>query len=63
DKGVVAGTTSYGIEFCSAVAWDNVVAVQFHPEKSGDIGLRVYSNFVRLAETSKMENAWKSSPR
>ena len=29
DDGVVAGTTSYGVEFCSAVAWDNVVAVQF----------------------------------
>ncbi|MCH8109719.1 MAG: imidazole glycerol phosphate synthase subunit HisH [Chloroflexi bacterium] len=63
DKGVVAGTTSYGIEFCSAVAWDNVVAVQFHPEKSGDIGLKMYRNFASLVETSKMESAWKSSPR
>ena len=63
DKGVVAGTTSYGIEFCSAVAWDNVVAVQFHPEKSGDIGLKMYRNFAALVETSKMESAWKSSPR
>ena len=46
---VVAGTTTYGLEFCSAVAWDEVVAVQFHPEKSGASGLKLYENFVRLA--------------
>ena len=47
-ESVVAGTTTYGIEFCSAVAWDNVVAVQFHPEKSGTNGLKLYESFVRL---------------
>ena len=46
---MVAGTTEYGVEFCSAVAWDAVLAVQFHPEKSGPIGLKLYKNFVRLA--------------
>ena len=35
DESVVLGTTSYGLDFCSAAVWDNVVAVQFHPEKSG----------------------------
>ena len=50
DKGVVLGTTSYGLDFCSAAAWDNVVAVQFHPEKSGDLGLRIYRQFVDLVE-------------
>ena len=49
-KSLVVGATSYGVEFCSAVAWDNVVAVQFHPEKSGAVGLRIYRNFVRLVE-------------
>ena len=48
DKGVVAGVTNYGIDFCSAVAWENVAAVQFHPEKSGVVGLRMYRNFVSL---------------
>ena len=48
DRGLVAGTTTYGVEFCSAVAWDNVAAVQFHPEKSGDTGLMLYRNFVGL---------------
>ncbi len=48
DRALVAGTTTYGVEFCSAVAWDNVAAVQFHPEKSGDTGLMIYRNFVGL---------------
>jgi glutamine amidotransferase len=53
DEGVRVGTTTYGVDFCSAVAWDNVVAVQFHPEKSGEIGLRLYSNFVDMVAESK----------
>ena len=52
ESSLVAGTTTYGIEFCSATAWDNVVAVQFHPEKSGANGLQLYENFVRLAAKS-----------
>ena len=52
-KSVVAGTTTYGVEFCSAAAWDNVVAVQFHPEKSGTVGLRLYRNFVQLVEGAR----------
>ena len=51
DRTVVAGTTTYGVEFCSAAGWDKVFAVQFHPEKSGATGLRLYENFVRLAGT------------
>jgi glutamine amidotransferase len=50
DESVVLGTTSYGLDFCSAAAWDNVVAVQFHPEKSGDLGLRIYRQFIDLVE-------------
>jgi glutamine amidotransferase len=53
DRSVLAGTTTYGVDFCSAVAWDNVVAVQFHPEKSGAVGLRLYDNFVGLVSTTK----------
>jgi len=45
----VAGTTDYGVSFCSIYARDNVVATQFHPEKSGRMGLRIYQNFVTLA--------------
>lgn len=41
------GSTSYGIEFVSAVARDNLFAVQFHPEKSAEAGLRLLQNFTR----------------
>ena len=50
DEDLVAGTTEYGARFCSVVARDNLVATQFHPEKSGPLGLRVYENFVRYAQ-------------
>ena len=49
-KAGVVGTTEYGLPFCSAYARDNVVATQFHPEKSGPVGLRIYRNFVEMAE-------------
>ena len=54
DKNIVAGITNYGIDFCSAVAWDNVAAVQFHPEKSGAVGLRIYRNFLSLVSRQKI---------
>ena len=46
----VLGTTEYGLPFCSVYARDNVVATQFHPEKSGPVGLRIYRNFVAMGE-------------
>jgi len=46
--GLEIGRTEYGIEFTSAVARDNVVATQFHPEKSGEIGLKLLGNFISL---------------
>ncbi len=49
DKSVVFGETDYGLTFCSAIARDNLIATQFHPEKSGESGLRLYDNFVKLA--------------
>jgi len=49
DKSLVAGETEYGIRLCSVIARDNVIATQFHPEKSGELGLRMYGNFIKLA--------------
>ncbi len=46
DAGVIAATTSYGPSFVSAVAKDNVLAVQFHPEKSQGAGLALLARFV-----------------
>lgn len=51
DSTIVAATTHYGVEFASAVAVDNIWAVQFHPEKSGDVGLTLLSNFARAVRT------------
>lgn len=48
DERVIAATTSYGIDFCAAVWKDNVVATQFHPEKSQDVGLTILKNFATL---------------
>jgi glutamine amidotransferase len=49
DKSLVAGETEYGTTFCSIIAKDNLVATQFHPEKSGESGLKMYENFLKLA--------------
>ncbi len=46
-EGLSAGMTNYGIPFTSAVAQDNIFAVQFHPEKSARDGLSLLSNFMR----------------
>jgi glutamine amidotransferase len=47
DQTDVAATADYGIEVCAAVARGNIVGTQFHPEKSGAAGLRIYVNFVK----------------
>ncbi len=52
DKSLIAGETEYGIPICSVIARENLVATQFHPEKSGELGLRMYDNFLKLAKIS-----------
>jgi glutamine amidotransferase len=47
DVSLIAGTTDYGVRFTSAIAYENLFATQFHPEKSADVGLRLLANFVR----------------
>jgi glutamine amidotransferase len=49
DPALALGETEYGVTFPSMVARDNVVATQFHPEKSSRNGLRLYANFIRWA--------------
>jgi len=49
DRSIVVGETDYGVTFCSAIARGNLLATQFHPEKSGEAGLRLYDNFLKLA--------------
>ena len=49
ETSLALATTDYGISFCSVIARGNLIATQFHPEKSGNVGLRVYENFLRFA--------------
>ncbi|HWO94346.1 MAG TPA: imidazole glycerol phosphate synthase subunit HisH [Dehalococcoidia bacterium] len=49
DAAVIAGETEYGVSFPSVLVRGNLVATQFHPEKSGEAGLRIYANFLRAA--------------
>jgi glutamine amidotransferase len=53
DMSVVAGTTSYGVSMCSMVIKDSLIATQFHPEKSGEHGLKMYANFLKIALSTR----------
>ena len=48
DASIITATTEYGEKLTAAVAKDNVMATQFHPEKSGDVGLQVLKNFIEM---------------
>jgi glutamine amidotransferase len=43
-----AADTEYVVSFASALEWDNVFGVQFHPEKSGETGLKILKNFLEF---------------
>ena len=48
DKSIVCTQTEYGTTFTSAIASKNIYGTQFHPEKSGDIGLKILGNFAKI---------------
>ena len=48
DTSIITATAEYGETMTAAVAKDNIMATQFHPEKSGDVGLMVLRNFVEM---------------
>lgn len=48
EEGIVKASTEYGCHIHASVEKDNIFACQFHPEKSGDIGLKILSNFAEL---------------
>jgi glutamine amidotransferase len=50
DSGVVVATTEYGVRFASMVAQKNLLATQFHPEKSSKTGLTMLKNFMRIVK-------------
>ena len=49
DPALTIAETEHGVVFASIVGSGNLIATQFHPEKSGAAGLRLYANFLRLA--------------
>lgn len=50
DDMIIATRTDYGIEFVSSIWKDNLFGLQFHPEKSGEVGLRIMENFGKLCK-------------
>ncbi|MCR4717496.1 MAG: imidazole glycerol phosphate synthase subunit HisH [Lachnospiraceae bacterium] len=48
DKNDVAATTNYSVEIDASVRRDNIFACQFHPEKSGEVGLKILKNFIDI---------------
>lgn len=48
DKSVISAYTEYGQRLDIAAEWGNVFATQFHPEKSGDTGMKILKNFIEL---------------
>ncbi len=48
DENLIIGETEYGLWFASAIRRGNIYGVQFHPEKSQDIGLKLLNNFVQV---------------
>ncbi len=45
DKSIVSAYTDYGVDFASSIEHENIVGLQFHPEKSQEVGLKILSNF------------------
>jgi glutamine amidotransferase len=52
-QSMTLGTAEYGVDFAALVANDNVVATQFHPEKSADMGLQIYRNFADIVDAQR----------
>ena len=50
DESIVIGKTNYSEEFVSAVQRDNIIGLQFHPEKSHEYGMQVFRNFIKLTD-------------
>ncbi|MFC2045352.1 imidazole glycerol phosphate synthase subunit HisH [Chloroflexota bacterium] len=56
DISLIATETEYGIAMCSVIIRNNLIATQFHPEKSGEVGLRFYDNFIKIALGAKVNS-------
>ncbi|MGN1051712.1 MAG: imidazole glycerol phosphate synthase subunit HisH, partial [Acutalibacteraceae bacterium] len=50
DRNIVSAKTRYGVEIDAAIEKDNIIATQFHPEKSGETGLLMLNNFIEITK-------------
>ncbi len=50
DERYILTKTNYGIEFTSGVMRDNIIGFQFHPEKSGSVGLEIIKNYLKMCK-------------
>ena len=48
DENIIAGTCDYGVEVIASLSQNNLFSTQFHPEKSGNAGLKILKNFTKL---------------
>lgn len=46
DESIISATSNYGVEFAAAVEYKNITAVQFHPEKSSDAGIKFFKKWL-----------------
>tara|TARA_B100000686_G_scaffold352109_1_gene452956 strand:+ start:48597 stop:49223 length:627 start_codon:yes stop_codon:yes gene_type:complete len=51
---IISSETDYGVKFCSSIVKNNLMGVQFHPEKSGPNGLKIYNNFINFIKSGKI---------
>lgn len=58
DPAVIAATTDYGADFVSAIASKNIYGLQFHPEKSQAVGLKILKNFIGLTEARRPDGKY-----
>jgi len=54
DDSVILTSTNYGLEFVSSIQKGNIIATQFHPEKSGDAGISILKNFIESNTVKKI---------
>ena len=52
DRAIISSTCFYGEEITASISAGNIMATQFHPEKSGDIGLKIIHNFIHQEEST-----------
>lgn len=55
NKDIIITTTDYGIEFVTMIQKENIFAMQFHPEKSGESGLKILKNFCRVTSKGRID--------